>query len=94
MTSNRTGLGKGHKRSNKDSKLFALLYEKLPEYRHVNTPYTLKVTSLCNDLRIAPQGFYNWMRDDFLPQKQAVPLTRLQGSKVTLEDLIPFVMKE
>ncbi|KPQ10910.1 MAG: hypothetical protein HLUCCO17_09480 [Saliniramus fredricksonii] len=94
MTSNRTGLGKRHKRINKESKLFALLYEKLPEYRHVNTPYTLKVTRLCNDFRIAPQGFYNWVREDFLPQKQAVPLTRLSGSLITLEDLIPFVMKD
>lgn len=75
------------------SKLYALLYAKLPEHRAGwRHPGHLSGQKIGRDLNISHQTFYKWCAKDKIPAKQAKPITQLTGSQVTIEDLVPFII--
>lgn len=75
------------------SKLYSLLYKKLPNHRAgFRHPGHLSGMAIGKDLNVSHQTFYKWCNKDKLPARHVTPLTELDGSQLTVEDLIPFVI--
>ena len=73
--------------------LYKILVEKLPEHRFVEKNLLILDTQkIANDLGIKnKQTVYAWTRSDSLPAIRLLSFVNLKGSKLTIEDLTPFL---
>lgn len=73
------------------SKLYKLLYKKLPNFRKADKE-KLDVDKIATKMKMSSQGIYKWFWADRIPQGKVSSLLALDGSELKQKDLVPFVL--
>ena len=75
------------------SPLYRMLVEKLPEHRfQENGRDILNVERIAKDLVVKnKQTIYVWTKRNYIPANRMRQFIALPGSKLTVEDLTPFI---
>ena len=74
------------------SQLYRTLYLKLPNHRGDRHRMRLSGKKIADDLNVSYQTVYKWFDKDKLPAKHVKGLIALDGSKLSPEDLLEFVI--
>ncbi len=75
----------------RDNALYVTLYRGLPNHRSDKVPRQLSGKNIGDSLGVSYQSVYRWLEANRIHQRWVRPLTELEGSKLTVEDLLPFV---
>lgn len=70
--------------------LYMLLYKGLPKFRSKKNADRLDCRKLSKSLGISYQALYKWFARPAVPPKKLNALIALPGSKLTIDDLMPF----
>lgn len=74
-----------------EGQLHALLAKHAPEYVHIGR---IEVPRLAAAIGRSPRTVANWLLSDRLPRDGAVKICAITNRRVTLADLIPFVLAD
>lgn len=72
--------------------LYRLLYAKLTDHRKSGSyGNTLNVKLMSDQLEVTTQNIYRWLKNNEVPARRAKRLIDLPGSKLSMDDLEPFL---
>jgi hypothetical protein len=72
-----------------DSRIFAFLEERLPDFCVRNR---LNVKKLAEAIDYSHQGIYHWFRKDYVGPAAAGKLVAIANGRFSMSDMVPFLL--